>query len=264
MTGPGTDATADAASDAAADTAIDAAAVPGARAAGGPAPGVSLPLRTLRAGVWALPVHGVLLTLSTLTHQPDHRSDFAAYAQYVTTTPFLLSHLLASVLGAAIGVVGLTAAAALAAGPSGRPGRSLLAAALGTAGNVVNTALFGVAAFAQPAIGRAYEAGPAGAAHTAVELNDDVYGPEFLGTAGVALFLWSAGAVLLGLVLRRSDRRLRAAGLVYAVSLPLFFLAGLPGSVVQPLSGVAYTAAAVVVARRLPRVAAHRGQALAG
>ena len=34
--------------------------------------------RLLRIGVWAMPVHGALLTISTLTHQPDYEADFAA------------------------------------------------------------------------------------------------------------------------------------------------------------------------------------------
>ena len=207
--------------------------------------------RLLGIGAWALPVHGALLTLSTLTHQPDSRADFPAYAEYVTTPWFLVSHLLASILGAALGVVGTASVALLAARPSGRPGRSLLGAALWTTGDVLSASIFGVAAFVQPAVGRAFLAGSAGAA----QLDADVYGPELVGTAVAALLLWSAGAVLLGTVLRRSDRRLRGAGLAYAVTLPVFFVAGLPGSALQPAAGLAYTVAAVVLARRLARLA---------
>ena len=56
---------------------------------------------------------------------------------------------------------------------------------------------------------------------------------------------------MLGLAVRRSDPALRVAGLTWAVSLPVFFVSGLPGLVLQPLSGAAFTAAAVVVVRRL-------------
>ncbi|WP_432494952.1 hypothetical protein [Kineococcus gypseus] len=208
--------------------------------------------RLLSAGAWALPVHGVLLTVGTLTHQPDPGSDFTAYAACVTTTSFLLSHLLASVLGAAVGVVGVASVALLAAGPSRAPGRSLLAAALSAAANVVNAALFGVAAFAQPAVGRAHLAGSA----EAVRFDDDVYGPELMATAAVGMLLWCAGAVLLGLVLLRCGPGLRLAGAVHAAALPVFFLAGLPGSVLQPVAGALAAVAGVVVARRLPRALA--------
>src|SRR6516225_3866829 len=62
-----------------------------------------------RRGLWALPVWALLLFLGTLTHQPSYQTDFPAYARYVTTTEFLISHLVASILGAAIGILGFIA-----------------------------------------------------------------------------------------------------------------------------------------------------------
>jgi hypothetical protein len=56
--------------------------------------------------LWALPVYGALLAVSTITHQPDYQTDFPAYARYVTTSQFLLSHLVASIGGAGFGLVG--------------------------------------------------------------------------------------------------------------------------------------------------------------
>jgi hypothetical protein len=50
--------------------------------------------------LWALPVYGALLAVSTITHQPDYQTDFPAYARYVTTSQFVLSHLVASIGGA--------------------------------------------------------------------------------------------------------------------------------------------------------------------
>ena len=50
----------------------------------------------------------------------------------------------------------------------------------------------------------AYQAGDASAA---VDINADVYGAALFGTAAVALLFWSAGAVMLGLVVRRSGWR---------------------------------------------------------
>ena len=62
-----------------------------------------------RWGIWALPVWTLLLFLGTLTHQPSYQTDFPAYARYVTTTEFLISHLVASIFGAGVGILGLTA-----------------------------------------------------------------------------------------------------------------------------------------------------------
>jgi hypothetical protein len=105
--------------------------------------------------VWLLPVYALLLALSTLTHQPDYTTDFAGYADYVTSTVFVLSHLVASILGAAIGLLGLIALFILLA--SGRGSRLALAGLVTSViATVLTTSVFGVAAFAQPAIGRAY------------------------------------------------------------------------------------------------------------
>lgn len=204
---------------------------------------------TLTAGAWALPVSGALLTVSTLTHQPSYVDDFPAYAAYVTTGTFLVSHLVASILGAALGVIGLGAVLALAAGRLPRPRPALAGAALTVTGQVLSTAVFGVAAFAQPAIGRAHRSG----AEEAVAWNSDVYGPALFGTVGVALLAWSAGAVLVGRALAGISPGLRVAGLTYAVSLPLYYVTGPVGSVLQPVAGAAFTVAAVVLVRRLSR-----------
>ena len=51
-------------------------------------------------------MYGLLVLLSTLSHQPDYRTDFLAYAEYVTTTGFLVSHLVGSILGTTIGLSG--------------------------------------------------------------------------------------------------------------------------------------------------------------
>jgi hypothetical protein len=206
--------------------------------------------RPLLAGAWLLPVFTALLTLGTLTHQPDPGSDFPGYADYVTTPVFLVSHLGASIVGAAVGIVGTVAVALLVAVPSGHPGRTLTGAALAVLGNVLNTALFGVAAFAQPAIGRAFRSD----AGDAVALNGDVYGPALFATAGAALLAWTAGLVLLGAALRRADPRLRLAGPALAALVVVFWVSGLPGGFVQPVLGAVATVAAVVVVRRLRRV----------
>jgi hypothetical protein len=198
-----------------------------------------------RAALWLLPVHAALLAVGTVTHEPD-RADFAAYAAYVTTGPFLASHLVASILGAALGSIGVIAALAfLHTGPSGR------AAAWGTAlivaGNVLNTAVFGSAAFAQPAIGRAFQRG----VPSMPEFDADVYGLPLLGTALVGSLLLLAGAVCLGRAVARTPG-LRTAGIAYAALFALFMVSGFTLSIVQPFAAVGMACAATVIALRLP------------
>jgi len=60
--------------------------------------------RAARIGLWLLPAYGILLGLGTLTHQPPIE-DFDAYARYITTDVFLVSHLGASIFGAALAVL---------------------------------------------------------------------------------------------------------------------------------------------------------------
>ena len=203
--------------------------------------------RAARAGLWLLPVHALLLAVSTLTHQPDPREDFAGYADYVTTDVFLVSHLVASILGAALGVLGLVAALwFLVAGPTAR--RAVWGAAAGIVGTVVTTSVLGPAAFAQPAIGRAYQDGLTG-----IEaVDEDVYGTPLFATAGVGLLGLVVGAILLGTAISRSRPDLRLAGIGYAVLLPVFAVIGIPFGPVQPVAALALTFVTVLIARRLP------------
>ncbi|MGE3284533.1 MAG: hypothetical protein AB7J32_00355 [Pseudonocardia sp.] len=198
--------------------------------------------RTVRAALWLLPLHAVLLVLGTLTHQPDPKAAFDAYARYVTTGPFLASHLGASILGAALGVLGVVAAAAYL-----RPAPATYLAVAGTViGNVVTSAVFGAAAFAQPAVGRAQLRGSPDAA----AIDADVYGLPLVATALVGVLLLIVGAVGLGTAVAR--RGLRAAGVAYAVLLPVFVVAGFTVQAAQPVAAAGLAVAAGVIAARLP------------
>src|SRR5258708_5004401 len=109
-----------------------------------------------RWGLWALPVWAALLAYGTLTHQPSPQP--SGYASYVTTTEFLIHHLVASIFGAGVGILGLTALFIVLCKGRAAP-LALWALVLGVIGNMLDTAGFGVAAFAQSAIGRAYLSG---------------------------------------------------------------------------------------------------------
>ena len=204
--------------------------------------------RFARAGLWLLPLYGVLLGLSTLTQQPDPETDFQGFAEYVTTDRFLISHLGASIAGAALGVLGVVAALAFLA-----RGRTATAAISGSAlsivGNVLFTALFGTAAFAQPAIGRAFLDG----ASDARELYDDVYATPLFATAGVGLLCFVAGAILLGVAIARAAGRLRWVGIGFGASLALFPLLFFTVAAVAPVAAALFAAASVALSLRLPR-----------
>jgi hypothetical protein len=114
---------------------------------------------------------------------------------------------------------------------------------------------FGSAAFVQPGIGRAYLRGETAAAQA---LNaDTAYGPAFVATAGVSVLLWLIGTVFLVVALVRTSPRLRVAGILYALSAPLFIWSGQVDlfPLQQALAGLLLTVAAVIIAVRLPREA---------
>jgi hypothetical protein len=107
--------------------------------------------RAARIGLWALPLYGFLLGVSTLTHQPSI-DDFDAYARYITTDVFLLSHLGASILGAAFAILGAVAVTTFLV--HGRAARTaVVGLVLTVVTNVFLAAAFGSATFVQPGIG---------------------------------------------------------------------------------------------------------------
>lgn len=199
------------------------------------------------AGLWLLPLYALLLALSTLTHEPDHAEAFGDWSRYVTTDIFLVNHIVGSILGAALGLVGIVSALLfLVRGPAAAT--ATVATALTIVGNVLFTGLFAAAAFAQPAIGRAFLAGQEGAEG----LYDEVYGTPLLTTFGIGAVCFLAGAVMFGRAVARTSDSLRLAGWGYAVALVLFVISGFTVSVVQPVFAALACAAAVLIALRLP------------
>jgi hypothetical protein len=205
--------------------------------------------RAARAGLWALPAYGLLLGLSTWTHQPGI-DDFDAYARYITTDVFLISHLGASIFGAALAVLGAVAVTAFLA--NGRAARTAIAGlVLTTITNVFLASTFGSATFVQPGIGRAHLAGTPGMP----ALNaDTAYGPAFFVVALTATFFLIVSAIVLGAAIARSDRRLRWHGIAYAVLLPAFAVSGFALQIAQPWTGFLLAAATTALAVRLPRL----------
>jgi hypothetical protein len=166
-----------------------------------------------RRALWLLPVWAALLFLSTLTHQPDPQTAFADFAAYVTTDVFLVSHLVGSIAGAALGSVGVVALLLYVQNSRGT-GKAIAGMVATVLSNIFLTSIFGVAAFAQPAMGRLFQAG----AQNAVDFYNQTYAAPLFGTAILALLLFIAGGVLVGLAIVASDRFPRWTGWTYLIS----------------------------------------------
>jgi hypothetical protein len=162
---------------------------------------------------------------------------------------FLVSHLGASILGAALAVLGVVAVAAYLV--SGRAaGLAVAGLVLTTVADIYLSAAFGSAAFVQPGIGRAHLAGVEG---MPVLNADTAYGSALTATAVGATLLLIASAIVLGIAIARTHRRLRAVGVAYAVLLPLFAVSGFLLPIVQSAAGFAVAVAAAVLAIQLPQ-----------
>jgi len=204
-------------------------------------------VRAARAGLWLLPAYGVLLGLSTLTHQPPV-DEFDDYARYITTDVFLVSHLGASIFGAAIAILGVVALTSHLIG--GRAARTAVTGlVLTSVANVFLSAAFGSAAFVQPGIGRAHLAGVPGMP----DLNaNTAYGPALFATAIGATLLLAVAAIVMGTAIARTHPRLRWYGVAYAVLLSLF-AAGVVVPAIQPVAGFGFAVATAALAVRLRR-----------
>ena len=196
-----------------------------------------------RGALWALPVWAALLFLGTLTHQPDAQTDFAGFAAYVTTDTFLWSHLINSILGAAIGSLGVIGLM-LYLQDSSAAGRAIIGMVATVTGNTLTSSVFGVAAFAQPAMGRVFLAGQP----NALDFYNLVYAGPLFGTVLVALLLFITGGVFTGVAIAACGRLPRWTGWVYAVTTVGFVLSNFLLPVGQSVLSALLFVATVVVA----------------
>jgi hypothetical protein len=200
--------------------------------------------RFARIGLWALPVYGLANFVGTLSSQPDYKKNFPAYARYVRTPQFLVSHLTASMLGTAIGLLGFTALFVYLMRGGRRAGVALSAFVMTIVGNMGLVALFGVAALAQPAIGKAFLAGH----HDVVGLNSSVYGTAANAIAGVGLGLFFVGTVLFAIAISASRSLPTAAGVLLAVWVPVFALGSIMGNALAQVGAILLIGAAIWIA----------------
>lgn len=199
-----------------------------------------------RRAIWALPVWAAMLFLGTLTHQPDPQTVFSDFAAYVTTNGFLLSHLLNSIVGAAIGSIGVIDLMLLLQDTKAA-GKAITGMAATVVGNTLTASIFGVAAFAQPAMGRVFLAGQ----DNALDFYNNVYAAPLFITALVSLLLFIVGGVFTGMAITASGRW---TGWVYALTTIGFVLSNFLLPVGQSVTLVLLFIATVMIAWRMNQV----------
>jgi hypothetical protein len=161
----------------------------------------------------------------------------------VTTTSFLLSHLINSITGAAIGSIGVVALL-LYLQDSKVAGRVIIGMIAMIISNTVVSSIFGAAAFAQTAMGRLFIAGQ----QDALNFYNEIYNGTLFGTAAIALLLFMLGGVLMGNAITTSGSFPRWTGWVIAISMVGFVLSTFLLDIGQSIFSALLFFAAVTVA----------------
>lgn len=197
--------------------------------------------------IWLLPVYGALTLVATATQQPDPATDFPAWSEYVTTTWFYASHLGASILGLALGTLGVAGLGVMLT-RGRRPRAALVAVALHILGASVVLGLFGVAAFVQPAIGLASLGGQTGAEGW----YEAVFGSlRTLVPAATGLTVFSAASVVMAWPLAAHAGVPRWVAVLFGATAPCIGLLGLAVDVLQPVGSLLLIISGVMIALRL-------------
>jgi len=173
----------------------------------------------IRIGLLALPISGVLTAWSTLTPQPDPSIQFEAWSRFVTTTYFVVTHLLGTILGIILMIFGVIALGAYFAAQRRSNRLGILAMVITIAANMLFLPIAGWAAFGEPAVGRAYLSGLEEA-----RLID--IGPDFAVIFLMSILLAVVGNVLLGIAIWRSGTLPKWAGVVWIGWAVMFYVAG--------------------------------------
>lgn len=174
--------------------------------------------RWIGVGLLGLPLYGALSFYSSLEPQPDPNTHYDAWARYVTTDHYVLSHLFASDLGLILAIFGTFALGAyLATSRAGRMG--LVAMAIAVFGSALFLLVGGVSTFSSPEQGQMHLQGVEGYREMPTILAQTM----MMATMGVAMLLMLVGNVLLGVAVWRSGTLPRWAGALWVAGsvLPL-------------------------------------------
>jgi len=173
----------------------------------------------IRAGLLALPVYGLLTFATTFDAQPDQAKDPEAWAHYVSSTSYLVTHMIAATGGTILAIFGVFALGAyLATSRSGRLGLAAMFTA--AAGHALLMVPAVISTFATPAIAEAYLTGMESVI-TRVEFH-----PAMMVVYLLGLLLAFVGNVLLGVAVWRSGTLPKWSGAIWAASIPTFYLLG--------------------------------------
>jgi hypothetical protein len=153
-----------------------------------------------------------------LEPQPDQVSDPDGWARFVSSTSYLVGHVIGNVLGTALVIFGTFALGAFLA-TSRAPRLALSGMVLAVAGHILFTVPGAISTFATPAIGTAYLAG-----------NRDVMALEFSAVMTVitalGLLLAVTGNAILGVAIWRSGTLPRWAGVIWVAATFIFYVLG--------------------------------------
>jgi hypothetical protein len=121
----------------------------------------------------------------------------------------------------------------------------------GVSANVVSASVLGIAAFAQPAIGRDYLAGHS--AQASLLVKTVVNGGWLNVTAITSGLLLAASIVIAGAAVARTRSLPRAAGIGFAISIVLFAIGALQDNFLETIAGVLMIASTVWIAAAAQR-----------
>ena len=178
----------------------------------------SSPTAWIRTGLFALPLNAILTAYATRQPQPDQVSDPQGWAHFVSSTSYLVEHVMANVVGTMFAILGTFALGAYLTG-SRATRLALWGMTLAVSGHVLFTVPGVISTFATPALGKSYLAGNSAAMTVA-------FSPVLTAVFGLALLLALVGNLLLGAAIWRSRRLPRWPGLLWATASVLFYLLG--------------------------------------
>ena len=166
--------------------------------------------RWIGIGLLGLPLYGILTFFSSLDPQPDPNTHYDAWARYVTTDSYVLTHLFLSDLGLILAIFGTFALGAyLATSRAGRMG--LVAMAIAVFGSLLFLMVGGVSTFSSPEQGQIHLQGIEGYR----EMPTILAQTAMMATFAASFLLMLVGNVLLGTTVWRSGTLPKWAGALW-------------------------------------------------
>jgi hypothetical protein len=155
---------------------------------------------------------------ASLDPQPDQVKHPEAWARFVSSNHYILTHVIGSIVGAVLAILGVFALGAyLANSRAGRLG--LVALVVTVVGQAVGLVIGGISTFATPAIGQAFLSG-------FKDVMQIQFSPVMSVIFALAILLMIVGNVLLGVAVWRSGTLPKWAGAIWLASVLLFYILG--------------------------------------